>query len=202
MKLLHLDSSILGSNSVSRNLSAAIVVRQTTLNPGLEVTYRDLAAEKTLHLSGAHLAAWQGAPIDDPQLGSDLAAGGAYIDELLATDIIVIGTPMYNFSVPSQLKSWIDRVCVAGRTFKYTETGPEGLLIGKKAFIASSRGNIYTPDQPNAVFEHQETYLTGVLKFIGVSDVVIVRAEGIAFGPEAREAAIARAHGEIAEIAA
>ena len=123
MKLLHIDSSILGPHSVSRILSAQIVERQKQLHPGLEVVYRDLAADGSAHLTGAHMAAWQGAPVEDKSLGEDLAKGGAYLDELFAADIIVIGAPMYNFTVPSQLKAWIDRVVVAGKTFRYTETG-------------------------------------------------------------------------------
>ncbi len=203
MKLLHLDSSILGSNSVSRALSADIVARETALHPGIEVVYRDLATDSALHLSGAHLAAWQGGAVEDAVLGRDLANGGAYIDELFAADIIVIGAPMYNFSIPTQLKAWIDRVVVAGKTFKYGANGPEGLLPkGKKVFIASSRGGVYAPGTPGTALEHQETYLIGVLAFIGLTDVTVVRAEGIAFGPEARAAAIAKAQAEIAAIAA
>ncbi len=140
--------------------------------------------------------------MDDARLSADLAAGGAYLDEIFAADILVIGAPMYNFTVPSQLKAWIDRVVVAGKTFRYGQNGAEGLLKGKKAFIASSRGNVYGPGTPNTALEHQETYLTGILAFIGMTDVTIVRAEGLALGPEAKEAAIARAKSEIGAIAA
>jgi FMN-dependent NADH-azoreductase len=202
MKLLHIDSSILGGNSVSRALSAAIVARETALHPGLEVTYRDLAADETRHLSSAHVAAWQGTAVDDAALGHDLAKGGAFLDELLTADILVIGAPMYNLSVPSQLKAWIDRVSIAGKSFRYTENGPEGLLKGKKAFIASARGGIYSPGSPAAALEHHETYLTGVLTFLGIKDVTIVRAEGVAISPEARERALAKARAEISAIAA
>ncbi len=203
MKLLHIDSSILGDHSVSRALSAEIAQRQVALHPGLEVTYRDLATDQALHLSGAHLAAWQGGPVEDAALGNDLATGDAYLDDLFAADILVIGAPMYNFSVPTQLKAWIDRVLVAGKTFRYTETGPEPILPkGKKAFIASSRGNIYTAGAPAAPLEHHESYLTGVLSFIGITDLTFVRAEGLAFGPEAKEAAIGDARKVIAALAA
>ena len=108
MKLLHLDSSILGQYSVSRELSAAIVAHETALHPGLEVTYHDLHIAPLLHLSGAHLAAFQGAPVTDPSLGTDISAGDGYINELFAHDVIVIGAPMYNFTVPTQLKA-LDR---------------------------------------------------------------------------------------------
>jgi len=203
MKLLHIDSSVLGAGSASRALSADIVARQVKLHPGIDVVYRDLAADAALHLSPAHLAAWQGKAVNDAQLGADLSKGGAYMQELFDADIIVIGAPMYNFSIPSQLKAWIDRVVVAGKTFRYGPNGPEGLLTGaKKVFIASSRGNVYTPGSPAAPFEHHESYLIGVLNFIGLSDVTVVRAEGLAFGPEAREAAMVKAREHIAAIAA
>jgi FMN-dependent NADH-azoreductase len=203
MQLLHLDSSVLGTNSVSRALSAEIVARQIALHPEIKVVRRDLAADTALHLSGAHLAAWQGGSVEDAHLGADLAKGSAYIDELFAADIIVIGAPMYNFSIPSQLKAWIDRVVVAGKTFTYGPNGAESLLPkNKKVLIASSRGGVYVKGTPAAAFEHHETYLTGVLSFIGLSDVAIVRAEGIALGVEAREAAMTQARRSIAALAA
>lgn len=202
MQLLHIDSSVLGGNSASRELSAEIVARQVALYPGLKVSYRDLAADAALHLSSAHIAAWQGGRVEDASLGADLAKGGAYLEELLAADIIVIGAPMYNFSIPSQLKAWIDRVVIAGKTFRYGANGAEGLLSNKKAFIASSRGNVYAPGSPAAAFEHHESYLTGVLAFIGLTDVAVVRAEGLAFGAEAKEAAMLKARQHIAAIAA
>jgi FMN-dependent NADH-azoreductase len=202
MQLLHIDSSVLGPNSASRALSAEIVARQVALQPGIKVARRDLAADTTLHLSSAHLAAWQGGAVEDAVLGADLAKGGTYLDELVAADIIVIGAPMYNFSIPSQLKAWIDRVVVAGKTFRYGANGAEGLLKNKKVFIASSRGNVYTPGSPAAALEHHESYLTGVLAFIGLTDLTIVRAEGLAFGPEAKAAAMLQARANIAAIAA
>jgi FMN-dependent NADH-azoreductase len=203
MKILHLDSSILGSGSVSRTLSAEIVAREAALHPGSTVVYRDLAADPALHLAGAHVAAWQGTPAPDGAVGKDVAQGSAYIDELIASDIIVIGAPMYNFSVPTQLKAWIDRVLVAGRTFRYGANGPESLLPkGKKVIIASARGGVYTSGSPGAPLDHHETYLLGVLGFIGLNDVTVVRAEGIALGAEARASAIARARADIAALAA
>ena len=202
MQLLHIDSSVLSTNSASRALSAEIVAKQIALHPGLNVVRRDLATDAALHLSSAHLAAWQGGPIEDALLSADLAKGGAYLGELVAADIIVIGAPMYNFSIPSQLKSWIDRVVVAGKTFRYGANGAEGLLKNKKVFIASSRGNVYAVGSPAAALEHHESYLTGVLSFIGLTDVTIVRAEGLAFGPEAKEAAMLKARANIAAMAA
>jgi FMN-dependent NADH-azoreductase len=203
MQLLHIDSSVLGTHSASRALSAEIVAKQVALHPGIRVTHRDLAADAALHLSSAHLAAGQGAPVVDESLQADLAKGGSYLEELLAADIIVLGAPMYNFTIPSQLKAWIDRVLVAGKTFKYGEKGPEGLLSkSTKVFIASARGNVYSPGSPAAPFEHHESYLLGVLSFIGLTDVTIVRAEGLAFGPEARAAALLKARENIAAMVA
>jgi FMN-dependent NADH-azoreductase len=202
MKLLHIDSSILGQNSVSRILTAEIVEQQRRLHPGLEVVYRDLAAAPHLHFSPAHLAAAYGMT-PDPAVANDLADGNAVIDELFAADIIVIGAPMYNFAVPTQLKAWIDRSLVAGRTFHYTPTGPEGLLPkGKKVIVASSRGGFYGAESPLAALDHQETYLSQALNFIGLTDVTVVRAEGIAVSPESKEAALASARKEISALAA
>jgi len=118
MKLLHIDSSVLGPHSVSRQVSAAIVDRLRQATPGLEVVYRDLTSTPLAHLSGSHLAAAQGAA-PEAALQQDLAAGQAVLDEFLAADVVVLGAPMYNFTIPSQLKAWIDRILVAGKTFKY-----------------------------------------------------------------------------------
>ena len=203
MKILHIDSSILGSYSVSRALTAEIVALQATQHPGAEIVYRDLANERPLHVTGAYMAATRGGDVSDPNVAADIALGNSYIDELFAADIIVIGVPMYNFSIPSQLKAWIDRIVIAGRTFRYGEKGPEGLLpAGKKVFIASSRGGVYSGDAPAAFLEHQESYLRGILGFIGLRDVTIVRAEGLNAGAEAKETAIAKARAEIATLAA
>ena len=203
MNILHIDSSILSGYSVSRALSADIVARQVALHPGAKVTYRDLVAEGTLHLSDAHMAVFQGGEVKDAALGADLAKGETFINDLFAADIIVIGAPMYNFSVPTQLKGWIDRVAVAGRTFKYGPNGPESLLPkGKKVFIASSRGGIHSGDSPTAALEHQESYLKVVLSFLGLTDVTVIRAEGLALGEEAKAAAISAAKSQIASLAA
>jgi FMN-dependent NADH-azoreductase len=194
MKLLHVDSSILGAGSVSRELSTEITASEQRRDPQLEVTYRDLAADPIDHLSGAHIAARDGA--------SPEAAGQAALDEFLAADIVVIGAPMYNFGVPSQLKAWIDRLAVAGKTFRYTEKGSKGLAGGKRLIVASSRGGVYSGESPYAAFDHQENYLRGVFGFLGVTDIKFIRAEGVAMGPEHREKAIAAAKGEIALIPA
>jgi FMN-dependent NADH-azoreductase len=202
-KILHIDSSILGGYSVSRALTADIVAKQKALHPGAEVIRRDLVVDAAQHLSDAHLAVYQGGEVTSLALGQDLAVGGAYIDDLFTADIIVIGVPMYNLSIPSQLKGWIDRISVAGRTFRYTANGPEGLLPkGKKVFIASTRGGVYTGDSPARAFEHQESYLLAALGFIGLTDVTVVRAEGLALGDEPKAAAISQAKAQIEALAA
>ncbi|WP_029915575.1 FMN-dependent NADH-azoreductase [Caulobacter sp. UNC358MFTsu5.1] len=202
MKLLHIDSSILGAGSVSRTLSAAIVAAQTAQHTGLDIVYRDLAAQPLDHLTGAHLAAGQGATPESAAIAADIASGQAAIDEFLAADIVVIGAPMYNFSISSQLKAWIDRVAVAGRTFRYTENGPEGLAGGKTVIIASSRGGYYGEGTSAAVMDHQETYLKGLFGFLGVTDIRFIRAEGVALGEEARGKSLETAQGEILKLAA
>ena len=192
MKLLHIDSSVLGPNSVSRQVSAAIVQRLAATTPSLEITYRDLAANPLAHLSGAHVAARMGAA-PDAALSDDLAAGTSALEDFLAADIVIIGAPMYNFTIPSQLKSWIDRIAVAGKTFSYGPEGVKGLAGGKRIVIALSRGNFYGAGAPAAVYEHTETYLRGLFGFIGVTDIEVIVAEGIGAGPEQREKAIAGA---------
>ncbi|MBB4371678.1 FMN-dependent NADH-azoreductase [Bradyrhizobium sp. cir1] len=191
MKLLHIDSSVLGPHSVSRQVSAAIVDRLKQATPSLELVYRDLSQTPLAHLSGSHLAAAQGAPAP-AELGPDLAASAAALDEFLAADVVVIGAPMYNFTIPSQLKAWIDRIVVAGKTFSYGANGPQGLAGGKRVILAISRGGYYGAGSPAAALEHLETYLRGVFGFIGINPEFIV-ADGIQVGPEHREKAIAGA---------
>lgn len=173
MKLLHLDSSILGENSASRRLGAAIATRWQDAVPHLEVNYRDLAAQPLPHLSGGSLAGV------DPV---EAAEAGRVMQEFLDADVLVIGAPMYNFGVPSTLKAWIDRVAVAGKTFRYTDAGPQGLAGGKKVIIASSRGGFH---QHNGA-DFQEAYLRQVFGFLGITDIEVVRAEGLAVSPQQR----------------
>jgi FMN-dependent NADH-azoreductase len=192
MKLLHLDSSVLGPHSVSRRVSAAIVDRLRQATPGLEVSYRDLTLTPLAHLSGPHLAAAQGAA-PEAGLQQDLAAGQAVLDEFLAADIVVLGAPMYNFTIPSQLKAWIDRILVSGKTFKYGPQGVQGLAGNKRVIVAVSRGGYYGPGTPTAIGEHLETYLRWVFGFIGVANPEFISADGIGVGPEHRERAVAGA---------
>ena len=187
MKLLHIDSSALGTGSVSRELSAALVRKFVTQYPSAEIRHRDLAADPLPH--------WT------PNADGDVARpirDGEILEEFLAADHIVIGAPMYNFGIPSQLKAWIDRIAVAGKTFRYTENGPQGLAGGKKVVIASSRGGIYSVGAA-AGMDFQEAYLRTVLGFVGITDIEVIRAEGVNLGAEQRKAAIADAHVLIGE---
>lgn len=193
MKLLHIDSSISGQASASRQLTRQIVDRLTAADPKAQVTYRDLDRAPLPHLDSNHLAGMAPGAVTGETTRKELADSTAALEEFLAADVIVIGAPMYNFSVSSQLKAWIDRVLVAGKTFSYTAEGPKGLAGGKRVIIASSRGGIYQPDTAMAAMDFQETYLRAVLRFIGIDNVEFVRAEGVAFGPEQREAALAGA---------
>ena len=186
MKLLHIDSSALGTGSVTRELTAAIVARWQDKLPQLQVEYRDLDADPLPHLTGRSLAQ------SDPAEAADAARA---MEQFLAADVIVIGAPMYNFSIPSTLKAWIDRIAVAGKTFRYTEKGPEGLAGGKKVVIASGRGGIHT----GAPTDFQEAYLRQVFGFLGVTDIEFVRAEGVAYSAQHRSDAIAGALASIPE---
>lgn len=199
MKLLHIDSSILGENSVSRKLSADVVDAIRLLNPDIEVTYRDLAATPVDHLTAAHLGT-DPAEVTDLRLRLDINAGHQRLEEFLAADVVVVGAPMYNFGISSQLKAWIDRLAVAGKTFRYTANGVQGLAGGKKVVIVSSRGGYYGAGTPMGALDHQEVYLKDVMGFFGVTDIEIVRAEGVATGPEPRARAFDSASAHIAAL--
>jgi FMN-dependent NADH-azoreductase len=190
MTLLHIDASILGANSASRQLSSAVVDRLRKAGQDSTIVYRDLAAAPLSHLSGEHLAAAQGATPESPAVQKDVAASQAVLEEFLAADTVVIGAPMYNFTIPSQLKAWIDRIVVAGKTFRYGASGAEGLAGNKRVIIAISRGGFYGAGTPAAAMEHLETYLRGVFGFIGVTNPEIIVAEGLLVGPDQREKAM------------
>ncbi len=196
MNILQIDSSITGAASISRQLTARIV--EGLSRAGSNVARRDLEAQPLPHLDHRMLSA-SDSPVD-PQTRADLETSAKVLDEFLKADVVVIGAPMYNFTVSSQLKAWIDRILVAGKTFKYTAEGPQGLAGGKKVIIASSRGGFYGPSSARSAFDFQENYLRAVFAFIGIGDVEIVRAEGLAVGPEQKEAALLRATESVAAI--
>jgi len=181
--ILHIDSSISGEQSASRAISRSIVDQLRALNPDAAVIARDLVTQPLPHLT------------------LDAFADSSVLDEFLAADMIVIGAPMYNFTLPTQLKAWLDRILVAGKTFRYTETGPEGLAKGKRVIVALARGGFYDLGSPASALEHLETYLRGVFSFIGI-EPEFVAADGLAIGPEQREASIKQALGETVRLAA
>lgn len=190
MKLLHIDSSPLGTASVSRQLTREIVDRWVARHPGTVVEHLDLAVEAPSHLGGDSLGFRLGidaAGLTEAQRHENRVSE-QLVSQLLAADVVVVGAPMYNFGVPSQLKAWVDRIAQAGRTFRYTASGPEGLAGGKTVIVASTRGGRYG-DGP----DHQEGYLRQVFGFIGITDVRIVRAEGLNMGDEPRAQALAAA---------
>jgi FMN-dependent NADH-azoreductase len=181
--ILHIDSSISGEQSASRAISRSILDQLTIERGGDHIVYRDLAAD----------------PI--PHLTLEAFADTSVLDEFLAADTIVIGAPMYNFTLPSQLKAWLDRILVAGKTFRYTDNGPEGLATGKRVIVALARGGFYDLNSPAAALEHLESYLRGVFNFIGI-EPEFVAADGLAIGPEQRERSIAQALGQTVRLAA
>ncbi len=202
MKLLHIDSSVTGEASASRQLSAAIVKALRQATPGLQVTRRDLESDPIPHLSARLLSTIR----PDPSRPSEATVAeandaAAVLQEFLDADVLVIGAPMYNFGISSQLKAWFDRILIAGKTFGYTEAGPQGLAGGKRVIVASSRGGLYGPGMPGEGNDFQESYLRAVFRFIGIDDIEIVRAEGLAYGPDQREAAIDAALATIASLA-
>ena len=179
MTILKLDSSISGEASVSRVLTRSITDQLAAANPGATVVERDLVAKPLAHLT---------------ERGQDADV----LDEFLAADTVVIGAPMYNFSVPSQLKAWIDRIAVAGKTFQYGPNGPEGLVGSKRVIVAVSRGGFY---EAGNSFEHVEAYLKPMFNFLGI-EPEFVRAEGVAVGPEQRDAGLAKGLADIERLAA
>lgn len=181
MKLLHLDSSALGEQSASRVLTAEIVARYRAGDVGLDVMHRDLDATPVPHLTGRSLAK------ADPQ---EAALAEQLIEEFLAADVLVVGAPMYNFGIPTTLRAWIDRVLVAGRTFRYGADGVQGLAGGKQVIVVSTRGGAYGDSSPA---DFQEAYLRQVFGFVGIDDIRIVRAEGLAMSATDRERVLAQA---------
>ncbi|BEP40979.1 FMN-dependent NADH-azoreductase [Variovorax sp. V15] len=191
MQVLHLDSSILGDASGSRALSASIVSAIRTHNPDANVVYRDLVLDAIPHLDGPIASGFRDLSIasDDAHVAREHARSNALVQELQGSDVIVVGAPMYNFSVATQLKAWIDRVMQPGKTFKYTPAGPVGLAGGKRVIVASTRGGVYTAG-PMAALDFQETYLKAAFGFIGITDVHYLRAESMSRGPDIRARAM------------
>jgi len=200
MKLLHIDAGITGPGSVSRQLSASIVEALIRSTPGIEVVRRDLDADPIPHLDSGSVGSLR--PVDGAAPDAETVRTAGILDEFLAADLVVIGAPMYNFGMPSQLKAWFDRVVVAGRTFRYTATGPEGLAGGKTVIVASARGGFYAPGTPQAEIDFQEPHIKALFRMMGIDDVTVLRAEGVAVSPEHRQSALDAAFAAAPQLAA
>lgn len=205
MNVLRIDSSASGEHSVSRKLSAALTRAIVEANPSATVVSRDLAAAPIGHFGADAMRALRPrAGENAPQTASvqaEAALAEEVLNEFLDADVVVIGAPMYNFSIPTQLKAWIDRLAQGGRTFRYTAKGPEGLAGGKRLVIVSSRGGKYAGEAYETAMDHQEAYLRTVFAFFGITDVTVLRAEGVDTGAEARAQAIGQALGETTALA-
>ncbi|MDH4655505.1 MULTISPECIES: FMN-dependent NADH-azoreductase [unclassified Pseudomonas] len=197
-RVLVIESSARQQGSVSRQLTQDFIANWQAAHPADEITVRDLAVDQVPHLDADLLGGWM-KPADQ-QSDSEKASlqrSNLLTEELLAADVLVMAAPMYNFAIPSTLKSWLDHVLRAGVTFKYTETGPKGLLTGKRAFVLTARGGIYS----GSPLDHQEPYLRQAMSFIGIHDVTFIHAEGLNMGNEFQEKGLASAKAQLAQVA-
>ncbi|MDB5440860.1 MAG: acyl carrier protein phosphodiesterase [Caulobacteraceae bacterium] len=199
-KLLVIDSSASGEASVSRQLTAAAIDAFRAADPAVSVVYRDLDASPPPHLNIGMIAGVRTPSAATPAEQAARAQSFALLDEVRAADTIVIGAPMYNFSVPTVLRAWLDHVLRPGDVFRYSAAGPEGLLGGRRVIVIETRGGLYS-EGPAAAVDFQEPYLRHLFAFAGITDVTFVRAEKVGYGPEARDAAIAAATLELATLA-
>lgn len=190
--VLIIDSAATGDASVSRKLTDAAAEAIRRRNPAARITHRDIGTDPIPHLTGETVPAIRAGLVGSETARDALALSDTLVRELFDADLIVIGAPMYNFGMPSTLKAWFDHVARAGVTFRYSEAGPEGLLKGRKAIVVETRGGLYS-EGPAAAFDSQEPHLRTLLGFLGITDVTFVRAEKLAFGPEAAAAAVADA---------
>ncbi len=199
MNLLHIDSSILSTHSVSRALTHQIVEQWRASHAVSEVEYLDLTVDAPTHLNADSMG-FRSPPTGQAPNAlqkAENAISEKLVSQFLAADIVVIGAPMYNFGIPTQLRAWIDRIAQPGRTFGYTDKGPHGLAGGKTVIVASTRGGVYSTSEGGRAMEHQESYLQTVFGFLGITDVRFVRAEGVAMGEAAKTAALESAGLEV-----
>ncbi|MBB1520635.1 FMN-dependent NADH-azoreductase [Aquipseudomonas guryensis] len=197
-RVLVIESSARKEGSVSRQLTADFIGQWQAANPQDQIQVRDLAVEQVPHLDIDLLSGWM-KPAEQQNDAEKAAAARSNLltDELLAADVLVLAAPMYNFAIPSTLKSWLDHVLRAGVTFKYTETGPQGLLTGKRAYVLTARGGVYS----GSAMDHQEPYLRQALAFVGIHDVTFIHAEGLNMGAEFLEKGLAQAREQLAKVA-
>jgi len=199
--ILLVTSSPRGDQSHSSRVAANLVDRLLEADPGASVTHRDLHVQPLPHI-GEAFAIGSRKPAEErsPEEEAVVAVSDAAVDEVLAADTIVIATGLINFNITSTLKAWVDNIARAGRTFRYTEAGPEGLAKGKKAYLVIASGGIYS-EGPATAFDHADPYLRTILGFIGITDVETIRIEGVAMGPEAEQKALATALDRTGELA-
>ncbi len=197
-RVLIIESSARQQDSTSRQLTRDFIAQWQAANPADAVTVRDVALNPLPHLDSTLLGGWM-KPQDQrsAEEAQALTRSNELTDEVLAADVLVLAAPMYNFTIPSTLKAWLDHVLRAGVTFKYTDTGPQGLLTGKRAFVLTARGGIHA----GAASDHQEPYLRQVLAFIGIHDVTFIHAEGLNMGGDFHEKGLNQAKAKLAAVA-
>lgn len=197
-KVLIIESSARQQDSFSRQLTQQFISQWAAAHPDDQVTVRDVAVNPVPHLDAHLLGGWLK---PEAQRNADeqasLERSNVLTDELLAADVLVLAAPMYNFTIPSTLKAWLDHVLRAGVTFKYTETGPQGLLVGKRAYVLTARGGLYA----GSTQDHQEPYLRQVMGFIGIHDVTFIHAEGLNLSGEFQEKGLNQAKARLTEVA-
>lgn len=197
-RVLVIESSARKQGSISRQLTEQFIAHWQAKYPADQISVRDLAVDQVPHLDMNLLGGWM-TPAEQQSEAEQaaLALSNTLTDEVLAADVLVLAAPMYNFAIPSTLKAWLDHVLRAGVTFKYTETGPVGLLSGKRAFVLTARGGIYA----GSSMDHQEPYLRQAMGFIGIHDVNFINAEGLNLGGEFLNKALAQAKEQLAQVA-
>jgi FMN-dependent NADH-azoreductase len=197
-RVLIIESSARQQGSVSRQLTQTFIQQWQAAHPADQITVRDLAAQPVPHLDADLLGGWmKPAEQRNDSEQESLQRSNELTDELLAADVLVLAAPMYNFAIPSTLKAWLDHVLRAGVTFKYTETGPQGLLTGKRAYVLTARGGIYAGSSA----DHQEPYLRQVMGFVGIHDVQFIHAEGMNLGGDFQEKGLNQANAKLASVA-
>ncbi len=200
MQILQIDSSVAGAKSASRPLTKAAADQLLSVHPDAKLVYRDLIQDPLRHYTAVLRVHGAESDTHTPEQKAELAVGETILQEFLAADVVVVGVPMYNFSVPSQLKAWIDLICVAGKTFRYSPTGPVGLCGEKRAIVISTSGGLYGPGSPFEPYNHQSRYIKDVFSFLGITNVTIITAEGLAIGPEKAASAIEDARSQISQL--
>jgi len=197
-RVLIIESSARQQDSVSRQLTQQFIGQWQAAHPADPITVRDLASDPVPHLDSHLLGGWMKPAEQRTDIEkASLKRSNQLTDELLAADVLVLAAPMYNFAIPSTLKAWLDHVLRAGLTFKYTDTGPQGLLVGKRAYVLTARGGLYA----GGTHDHQEPYLRQVLAFIGIHDVTFIHAEGLNMGGDFQEKGLNQAKARIAQVA-